>query len=101
MSKTIAQPGANRRKLKRIASRFKVFMDPWPDHHLGEQTMQRNDLYRTECAKRKVKFLPAQILRSVFEHAGVPGGSFLTPRGYYFDSFSPLRAIKQRLAQNM
>lgn len=72
-----------------------IVIDPTGDSQLGEQVVQRGDLYRAECAMRGVKFLPSQVVRTVLAHACMPDGPYLTTRGVHMDSIKSRRVLNR------
>lgn len=64
-----------------------IFIDGKADASLAptiQAMLARGDAYMGECQRRKVKFLPKQVVRPIWASKGLTDGQFLKSRGTNF-----------------
>lgn len=67
---------------------MKVYIDPKADEALVpalQAMMARGEAFQAECMRRRVKFLPKQVMRPVYAQAGLSDGAILKaqPDAFY------------------
>lgn len=66
---------------------MKIYIDPKPDLALVptlQAMVARGEAVQAECKRRKVKFLPRQVMRRILAKAGLEDGTILQPRSNDF-----------------
>lgn len=64
-----------------------IFIDGKADASLApaiQAMLARGDAYMGECQRRKVRFLPKQVVRPIWANKGLTDGQYLKSRGTNF-----------------